>query len=142
MENEPDPQRECPECGGETVWDDDAEEIICLECGFVLEEVENGKNTQEQDSSNEEWTAFDSTEGYQDTGHGQSAPPETVAEWKMWYPCPACDSTELNQIIESHLSVRAKEDGSYGGENSVEELNYVECDECGEVLLDEIGKSS
>lgn len=68
-------------------------------------------------------------------------PPETVDEWEMWYPCPTCESTKLNQIIESHLYVSATEDGSYGGKQAgVDEYNYVECDDCGEVLLDEIGE--
>jgi hypothetical protein len=86
-------------------------------------------------------TGSKSTEKDQEDNDGQTATPETVAQWKMWYPCPACHSTSLTQIIESNLAVSATEDGSYGGESSVGEYNYVECSNCGEVLLDEIGKS-
>ena len=130
-------QRECPECGGETVWDDDAEETFCSECGLVVNEAGGDENSG-TDSSEEEWTAFESVESHQDDDGGQDSIPETVTEWKMWYPCPVCGSTELNQIIKSNLSVTATQDGSYGGESSIEEYNYVECSDCGEALLNEI----
>lgn len=129
----------CPECGGETEWDDNAEETVCTECGFVFEQIEDRRETL--NSGGEEWTGLESTEPENDNELGQSEVPETVDEWEMWYPCPVCGSTDLNQIVQSHLSVSANEDGSYGGESSFEEYDYVECDNCGEVLLDTIGKS-
>jgi hypothetical protein len=101
------------------------------------EESDSGKDVSPSD---DEWTAFEVTEDSQSHDRGQSATPETVDEWEMWYPCPVCHSTDLNQIIESHLSVSATEDGSYGGESSVEEYNYIECSNCNETLLDEIGR--
>jgi len=141
MVDEPSSQRECPECEGDTIWADNPEELVCTECGFVLEEVENNRENIDIGSSDEEWTAFESTEGSQNIDDGQTTIPETAAEWEMWYPCPECHSTDLSQIIESHLSVSGTKDGSYGGEDSIEEYNYVECANCGEVLLDEIGRS-
>lgn len=137
MGKESDQSKKCPECGGPTVWDADTEETFCSECGMVITEA-GGVETSGTESSEEEWTAFESAEGDQDNGGGKDSAPETVTEWKMWYPCPVCGSTELNQIIKSHLSVTATKDGSYGGESSIEEYNSVECSNCGETLLDEI----
>lgn len=141
MGSEPSSERDCPECGGETVWDDQAKERVCLECGFVVEGIENNEEKSETEVSGDEWTALESQREDQQNDREQASAPETSAEWEMWYPCPVCHSTELSQIVESHLSVSATKDGSYGGESSVEEYNYVECSNCGEVLLDELGKS-
>ena len=134
-------QSECPECGGDTVQPDSPEELVCAECGLVLEEREDNLENVYSGSSDEEWTTFESTEESQDLDDEQTTIPETAAEWEMWYPCPECRSTDLNQVIESHLSVSGTQDGSYGGEDSIEEYNYVECADCGTVLLDEIGRS-
>jgi len=132
-------QKECPECGGEIAFDKEANEAVCSDCGLVLEPAGDNENEPEEDSSNGEWSAFDSSER-SSTDEVRTTPPETAAEWEMWYPCPTCGSTELNQIIESQLSVSATDDGTYGGESSMEEYNYVECANCSEVLLDEIGR--
>lgn len=68
--------------------------------------------------------------------------PQNADEWRMWYPCPECQSTALEQIVEKHLDISATKNGSYGGDTGgMEEYNYIECRDCGEVLLDEIGKS-
>lgn len=68
--------------------------------------------------------------------------PQDADEWRRWYPCPECQSTALEQVVEQHLSVYATEDGSYGGDTAgMEEYNYIECRDCGEVLLDEIGRN-
>ncbi len=72
---------------------------------------------------------------------GNKSASGTADEWRMWYPCPECQSTALYQIAEQHLSVSATEDGSYGGDaGGMEEYDYIECGDCGEVLLDEIGR--
>jgi Zn finger protein HypA/HybF involved in hydrogenase expression len=134
-------QEECPECGGDAVWADNSEELVCTGCGFVLEEVKDDRENVDISSSDAEWTAFESTKESQETDDDQSIIPENSAEWEMWYPCPECRSTDLNLIIESHLSVSGRKDGSYGGETSVEEFNYVECANCNTVLLDETGRS-
>lgn len=126
-------------------------------------------NTPEatEDSDDAEWRAFADSDGEEkeragwssspthsseestqlgdfevDITYGDDAPaPETADEWRMWYPCPECKSTALDQIVEEHLSVSATEDGSYGGDGGgIEEYNYIECSDCGEVLLDEIGR--
>lgn len=103
---------------------------------LAMEDDGNSKDN----SSDDEWTAFETSDESHDGDGRRTTNPETVGDWEMWYPCPKCHSTDLNQIIESHLSVSATEDGSYGGESSVEEYNYVECNNCEKVLLDEIGK--
>lgn len=133
FDSESSSQRECPECGGETAHHGNGDETVCTECGFVLEDADH--NVKE--------SVGVTTELELDVEHSDddSTPPETVAEWKMWYPCPACGSIRLDQIVEQHLSVSATKDGVYGGEDSMEEYNYIECSSCGEVLLDEIGKS-
>lgn len=121
---------ECPECSGEMILDDDRGEMVCSECGLVIEDSESNREKSKggspnkewaasESTENEDWTAFEPTEKPSDNTR-QTTPPETTDEWEMWYPCPVCHSTELNQIAESHLSVSATEDGVYGGESSIE----------------------
>lgn len=147
---------DCPECGSnDIVYDDSASESVCSDCGIVI-----GSSTDITDDPDAlEWDTFDDmTQSGEpkesiskkmekardsadtDSRHDDSTT-ETADEWKMWHPCLECQSTALAQITEQHLSVSATEDGSYGGETgSIQEYNYVECTDCGEVLLDEIGR--
>jgi hypothetical protein len=63
--------------------------------------------------------------------------PETVDEWRMWYPCPECQSTELIQVAETESQQRATEDGSYGGQEKIlGTYNHIECSDCGVVLAE------
>lgn len=124
--------------------------------------IENSTNPIE-DSDNSEWTACDNSDDMRQSEESMevmrqkmgeiqdrndkdsinnASVPKTSDEWRMWYPCPECQSTALEQVTEQHLSVSATEDGSYGGDvGGIEEYNYVECRDCGEVLLDEIGRN-
>lgn len=126
-------QRKCPECGGSTARGEKGEQTVCTECGFVLENPEQGMMNSDQEAS-----AFEPTE---DSSDVDKNPPENVADWEMWYPCPACGSTGLNQIIEQNLAVSATKDGAFGGDDLIESNQFIECDNCGQVLLDEIDKS-
>lgn len=133
--------KSCPECGEEMIRDSDREESVCSECGLVVNETETNWKDDEGESRGPDWRDSIPDKGVSVTPGSETEPPETVDEWRMWYPCPACDSTELKQIVESHLEVSATEDGGYGGESSMVEYEYVECANCEEVLLDEIGRS-
>lgn len=116
---------DCPECNSANlVADEERGKTVCGDCGLVVEteKVEDGL-----------------VDDQHQIGTIQNGTPEIADEWRMWYPCPECKSTTLEQITEQHLSVSATEDGSYGGDaGSVEEYYYVECGDCGEVPLDEI----
>lgn len=132
MLNKPSSERECPECGGDTVRADNPEELVCTECGLVLEEGENNRENIDTGSSDEEWTAFASTEESQDIDDSQTTMPETVAEWKKWYPCPACGSVSFKQT--ETVTVYGSEDGNYGGDDA-DFVERIVCAEC-EVVLE------
>lgn len=58
--------------------------------------------------------------------------PETVTEWKKWYPCPACGSTSFKQT--ETVTVHGTESGDYGGDDA-DFVEKVVCAEC-EVVLE------
>lgn len=57
---------------------------------------------------------------------------ENQEGWTPWYPCPECGSMEFEQT--QIATVYASEDGEYGGEDIHDDLEKIECIECGEVL--------
>jgi len=59
-----------------------------------------------------------------------------ASDWQMWYPCPECGSTKLEQRAEDRLTLYVNEDGNITDEDFHGEYNHVECGECGEVLLE------
>lgn len=128
----------CPECGSENIQlSDDSEESVCSDCGFINPEDEETGLGIDVEREPKDRSALDKSA----VESGNESAPETADEWRTWYPCPECQSTALEQITEQHLSVHATESGSYGGDaGTLEEYNYVECSDCGEVLLDEIGR--
>lgn len=157
---------ECPECGAEIVPGDERNEAVCVDCGVVVTKLDEkeGETSNKQPTPAVEWKlgsadshinfseeAFKNKSDLATSGRDLESinnddskeSVETVAEWKMWYPCPICGSMKLTHIWESHQRAYATEDGGYGGPGKgvVEEYNYVECEDCGEVLLDEIGRS-
>lgn len=74
-------------------------------------------------------------ESTDDTSNG-----EDNSEWHRWSPCSECGSTTLETIKCVHVSLELNEDGLI--ENEDREPGpadlYVECDDCGTVLQDQI----
>jgi rubredoxin len=137
----------CPECGSSNLVSSD-KGMVCRNCGLVFGK---GSQTEEEPNSDteSEWKAFSETDinertgrrSQQETQANQESPPQTPEDWEPWYPCPTCESTELQQISQDRLIAYATEDGDYGGDDFEGTDEYIECAECGETLLDEIGRS-
>lgn len=114
-------------------------EIYRCSCGEVFQDKQDVVNhlTKVNDTKSSE-KSVQTEEIEVNTAHsGEDSVPETVDEWKMWSPCPECQSTTLIRAIYTNNKFPEGEDGPSGGDTTeIDAYEHIKCKNCDLILFD------